>query len=163
MKKISILLLIGLFAFGFHVQAKKIQACDADALVQRIANKDTLYIVNFWATWCVPCVKELPSFNIINDLYKDKPVKVILVSFDFKEQYPAKLEAWVTKKKLHAEVVWFSETNPTVYIPKIAPDWEGGLPATLFINNKTGEHKLKADEITVDELKEWLEVQLVKH
>lgn len=160
MKKAILSLSFFLFAFYANAQGQKIKSYNADNLLQRVSDKDTIYIVNFWATWCIPCVKELPSFNMIHDLYKGKPVKVLLVSFDFKEQYPVKLQAWVSKKKLHPEVVWFSETNPTEYIPKIAPKWEGGLPATLMINNKTGEHKLKAEEISTDELKEWIENQL---
>jgi thiol-disulfide isomerase/thioredoxin len=160
MKKAILLLSFFLFAFYCNAQGQKIKSYSADDLLQRVSNKDTVYIVNFWATWCIPCVKELPSFNMVHDLYKGKPVKVLLVSFDFKEQYPAKLQAWVSKKKLHPEVVWFSETNPNEYIPKIAPEWEGGLPATLMINNKTGEHKLKSEEISTDELKEWIEAQL---
>ncbi|WP_118976454.1 TlpA disulfide reductase family protein [Taibaiella koreensis] len=160
MKKGLLFPALFLFAGLYTAQAQKIASYNADDLVARTANKDTLYIVNFWATWCVPCVKELPSFNMVHDLYKDKPVKVLLVSFDFKEQYPAKLQSWVSKKKLRPEVAWFNETNPTSYIPKIAPEWEGGLPATLFINNKTGERKLHADEISVDELKSWVDKQL---
>ena len=160
MKK-ALIFLCSLAFMGYHsAQAQKIKSYNADELVARTANTDTIYIVNFWATWCVPCVKELPSFNIVNDYYKGKPVKVILASFDFKEQYPQKLESWVSKKKLHPEVVWFNETNPTDYIPKIAPEWEGGLPATLLINNKKGIKKLISDEVTVEELKTWIEAQL---
>lgn len=155
-----LLLLAALSVAGFYTtNAQKIAAYDAEELVQRTSHPDTLYIVNFWATWCVPCVKELPAFNMMHDLYKGKPVKVLLVSFDFKEQYPARLQAWVRKKKLHPEVVWFNETNPTEYIPKIAPRWEGGLPATLLINNKTGEHKLKAEEVSMEEMRAWVEAQ----
>ena len=160
MKKWFLFLAILVCAGSYTVQAQKIKSYSADDLVQRVSHPDTLYIVNFWATWCVPCVKELPSFNMVHDLYKGKPVKVLLVSFDFKEQYPARLQAWVSKKKLHPEVVWFNETNPTDYIPKIAPEWEGGLPATLLINNKTKEKKLKAEEISTEELKSWIEKQL---
>jgi len=161
MKYVAIILLCLLGpAASYNASAQKIASCNAEQLVQRISDPDTIYVVNFWATWCVPCVRELPSFNIAHDLYKGKPVKVLLVSFDFKEQYPAKLEAWVRKKKLHPEVVWFNETNPTEYIPKIAPEWEGGLPATLFINNRTGEKKLKAEGITTEELTGWINQQL---
>lgn len=160
MKKILLFIFILAFAGNSDVQARKIKSYDAESLIRRTSGRDTIYIVNFWATWCIPCVKELPSFNLVHDLYKGRPVKVLLVSFDFKEQYPARLEDWVSKKKLHPEVVWFSETNPTEYIPKVAPGWEGGLPATLLINNKTGEHRLKAEEITTEELKSWIEEQL---
>jgi hypothetical protein len=105
-------------------------------------------------------VKELPAFNMVQDLYKHRPLKIILVSFDFKEQYPAALSAWVKKKKLRPEVAWLNETNPNEYIPKLAPDWQGGLPATILINNKTGKRLLKPTEVTADELKTWIDKEL---
>ena len=162
MRKITTILLLSVITFFMQekVQAQKIRSIDASQLLERLSDKDTLYIVNFWATWCVPCVKELPSFSIINDLYAGKPVKVILLSFDFKEQYPDRLQEWVKKKKLKPEVIWFSETNPTEYIPRIAPEWEGALPATLLINNKTKERNLIQGEVSSDTLKGWLEQQM---
>jgi len=160
MKQAIILLSFICFGAVYGVQAQKIKSYNADELVARTAGNDTVYVVNFWATWCIPCVKELPSFNLVHDFYKGRPVKVILASFDFKEQYPQKLEAWVKGKKLRPEVVWFNETNPTEYIPKIAPEWEGGLPATLIINNKNGYKKLIAEEVTADQLKALIEEQL---
>jgi thiol-disulfide isomerase/thioredoxin len=153
--------LLLLATIGFKpLNAQSIPSYSADLLNARTSNKDTIYVVNFWATWCIPCVKELPAFDAIQEMYKDRAVKVILVSFDFKEQYPDKLTAWVTKKALKPEVVWFNETNPTEYIPKLAPEWEGGLPATLLIHNKTGQRLLKPDEITIDVLKTWIDAQL---
>ncbi len=149
------------FIFACQASAQKIDSYKKEDLLQRISNTDTIYVVNFWATWCVPCVKELPSFSIINDLYKDKPVKVLLISFDFKEQYPDKLEAWVSKKKLRPEVIWFNETNPTEYIPAIAPEWEGALPATLLINNRGGIKELIQSEVNSEELKSWIDKQLL--
>src|SRR5471030_2436347 len=72
----------------------------ADDLMKRIANKsDTTYVINFWATWCAPCVKELPAFEKLNENYKDKKVKVLLVSMDFKQDYEKKLIPFVRKKK----------------------------------------------------------------
>jgi len=160
MKKVTALLLpLVLFSIS-NAFTQKIPSYSADELNRRTSGKDTVYIVNFWATWCIPCVKELPAFNKVQEAYKDKPVKVILVSFDFKEQYPDKLSAWVKKKQLKPEVVWFNETNPTLYIPKLAPEWEGGLPATILINNKTGERLLRAKEITFEELETWIDKQL---
>ena len=149
-----------ILSFTTALQAQNIPSYSADDLNARTSGKDTIYVVNFWATWCMPCVKELPAFSLIQNLYKTQPVKVILVSFDFKEQYPSKLSAWVTKKKLQPEVVWFNETSPTEYIPKVAPEWEGGLPATLLINNKKGIRLLKPDEITAETLKTWIDQQL---
>lgn len=159
--KYKLLFVVGIIlSFTTSLNAQNIPSYSADNLNARTSDKDTIYVVNFWATWCIPCVKELPAFNLIQNLYKTQPVKVILVSFDFKEQYPSKLSAWVTKRKLQPEVVWFNETSPTDYIPKVAPEWEGGLPATILINNKKGIRLLKPNEITAEELKAWIDQQL---
>lgn len=143
-------------------QGQSIPSYGSEDVLKRVAGPDTLYIVNFWATWCVPCVKELPAFASIDKMYSGAPVKVILLSFDFKEQYPEQLEAWVQKRGLSTEVAWFNETNPTQYIPKIAPDWEGALPATLLIDNRTGEKTLLQEPVDADRLKQWID-QRLKH
>jgi len=116
-----------------QVKAQKIPAYNADDLMKRASSKDTIYVINFWATWCVPCVRELSAFDTLQLRYKDKPVKVILTSFDFKESYPQKILDFIKKKKLLPEVVWFSETNANEFIPKIENSWSGSLPATLIL------------------------------
>ena len=42
-----------------------------------------VYLIDFWATWCKPCIKELPAFEELNARYQDKGLKVVLVSLDF--------------------------------------------------------------------------------
>lgn len=161
MKRLSLLfVLLFICRFNDAFGQEDIPAYTTADLVQRIAHQDTIYVVNFWATWCVPCVKELPAFDVIADLYKGQPVKVILLSFDFKEQYPAQLTSWVKKKGLKPEVVWFSESNPNDYIPKIAPEWTGTLPGTLLVNPGKGQRKFMANEVNADELKAWIDNNL---
>ena len=53
---------------------------------------DTTYVINFWSTWCAPCVKELPYFEQVNQKYTNRKVKVILVSLDFPKQLETKLK-----------------------------------------------------------------------
>jgi thiol-disulfide isomerase/thioredoxin len=50
-----------------------------------LSNKNIIYVVNFWATWCALCVKELLFFEKLNAENKD--VNVLLVSLDFKDQF----------------------------------------------------------------------------
>lgn len=133
MKKLLIIALLT-FACQYSI-AQKLPAYSADALMKRASNKDTTYIINFWATWCVPCVNELPAFDTLQSKYKNKAVKVLLVSFDFKESYPNHVAAFIKKKKLSPEVVWFSETNANEFIPKIESQWSGALPATLVLGH----------------------------
>src|SRR5688572_8573581 len=113
------------FVFGlvcciaYNAHAQKIPSYSADRLMARVANPDTTYIINFWASWCGPCVAELPQFAELQKYYSTEKVKVLLVSLDFPDSYPAKLTAYVSRKKLKPEVVWFNETDANEFIPKI--------------------------------------------
>jgi thiol-disulfide isomerase/thioredoxin len=115
-------------------QPKVIKVTD---LQQRINNSsDTTYIVNFWATWCAPCVKELPDLDSISREYSSKPLKVLLVTLDFKEDLESKVVPFLNKRHLHAEVLLLDELNSNYFIPLIAEEWSGAIPATLILNNK---------------------------
>jgi thiol-disulfide isomerase/thioredoxin len=96
---------------------------------------DTTYIVNFWATWCAPCIKELPYFQQVHDSYKDKKVKVLLVSLDFERQIQSRLLPFIEKNKITPEVVVLNDPASNVWIDKVDPSWSGAIPATLFIKN----------------------------
>lgn len=155
MKKL--LLLLSIFTVTVS-HAQKIPAYTADILMKRItSNPDTTYIVNFWATWCGPCVAELHYFNDLQQHYKGKPVKVLLVSFDFKDAYPQKLETYIERKKVLPEVVWFSQTNANEFIPKIDNSWSGGLPATLIANASHKQHVFMEKTITADEVRKLVD------
>jgi thiol-disulfide isomerase/thioredoxin len=97
-------------------------------------NNNTTYIVNFWATWCAPCVKELPYFEKINSEYATKNVRVLLVSLDFPKYVDTKLIPFINKKKLQAEVVLLNDINEDVWIQAIDESWSGAIPATLIYN-----------------------------
>jgi thiol-disulfide isomerase/thioredoxin len=132
MKKLIFIAILFIGAY-LPASAQHIPAYDANALMQRASSGDTLYVINFWATWCAPCVKELPCFDTLQARYKGKPVKVLLVSFDFKDSYPQKIISFINKKKVQPDVLWFTETNANEFIPKIESSWSGALPATLIL------------------------------
>lgn len=95
---------------------------------------DTTYVINFWATWCAPCVKELPYFEKINQQYQDKKVSVLLVSLDFPRQVKTKLIPFLNKNKLQSKVVLLDDVNEDVWIRAIDSTWSGAIPATLIYN-----------------------------
>lgn len=141
--------------------AQNMQAYSANQLMERVnSNSDTLYVVNFWATWCGPCVKELPEFNKLEKRYEGKPVKILLVSLDFKESYPKKIEKFLHKKKMTEEVVWFNETNANDFIPKIESSWQGSIPATLILFSKTHYRNFFEGTITAEQLVLLIDKQL---
>jgi len=92
---------------------------------------DTTYVINFWATWCAPCVKELPYFEMINQKYADKKVKVILVSLDFKKQLDTKLRAFLNEKNLQSEIVVLIDPDANSWVDQVNPEWSGAIPATV--------------------------------
>lgn len=94
-------------------------------------DNDTTYVVNFWATWCGPCVKELPYFEEITDNYADKPLKVILVSLDFKRQIEKKFIPFLKKNKINSDVVLLLDGNEGEWIDKVDTSWSGSIPITI--------------------------------
>lgn len=95
---------------------------------------DTIYVVNFWATWCTPCVEELPHFEKLNADFKDKKVKVILVSLDMSKQVLTRLIPFIEKNKIKSDVVLLNDVDADAWINKVDSNWSGALPATLIYN-----------------------------
>ena len=92
---------------------------------------DTTYVVNFWATWCGPCVKELPYFEALHKRYEDQPVKVVLVSLDFEKHIVRKLLPFLNKKDIQSNVVLLADGKANNWIDKVDPSWSGAIPITL--------------------------------
>jgi len=95
---------------------------------------DKTYIVNFWATWCKPCVEELPDFERTFSEQKSNNVEMILVSLDMPSMWEKRLVPFVKEKDLKGQVVILDDPKMNEWIPKIDKDWEGGIPATLIYN-----------------------------
>lgn len=94
-------------------------------------NSDQVYIINFWATWCKPCVEELPYFEQIHEEYKNQEVKVILVSLDFPKQIKSKLIPFLEKHQLKSDVIVLDDPNANFWINEVDPSWSGAIPATV--------------------------------
>ncbi|MGB6269183.1 MAG: TlpA family protein disulfide reductase [Olleya sp.] len=97
---------------------------------------DKTYVINFWATWCAPCVKELPYFEKLNAEYSNKKVEVILVSLDFPKHIDTRLKPFLLKNKLKSQVILLDDVDSNSWIPKVDKDWSGAIPATLIYNQK---------------------------
>ena len=133
--KTTILFVFIYFISSAVVSQTKISIYKIEDLITRIEkNNDTLYVVNFWATWCKPCVAELPDFEKVNNEFKVQKVKVLLVSMDFKEEIDKRMLPFISKNNYSTEVVLLDETNGD-FINKIHSDWSGAIPATLLIKN----------------------------
>jgi thiol-disulfide isomerase/thioredoxin len=93
---------------------------------------DKVHVVNFWATWCAPCIKELPSFEKLHSDYKNKNVEVLLVSLDFPRHYEKKLKPFISKHKLQSKVIALDDVDQNKWISAIHEGWSGAIPATII-------------------------------
>lgn len=127
---ILLLLLLPLSIFGQNMQEWTL-----DALEKRVQKgKDTTYIVNFWATWCRPCVAELPYFEALKQELKEEKICILLMSVDFPSEKESRLIPFIEKKKLQNEVGLLMEKNENEWIDRVAKEWSGALPGTLVWN-----------------------------
>lgn len=131
----------------------ELEIYDFEGFEKFLNKKDnTVYVINFWATWCAPCVKELPYFEKLNTEYANKNVKVILVSLDFPHLYDSKLKPFIKKKKLQSRVIALDDVDMNTWIPKVDKTWSGSLPATLIYKND--KRKFFEQSFTYEELEE---------
>ncbi|MDC7996156.1 TlpA disulfide reductase family protein [Altibacter sp. HG106] len=94
---------------------------------------DMTYVINFWATWCKPCIEEMPAFESLRKNYEAKKVKVVLVSLDLPKLLEKQVIPFVEKKGLQSEVILLDDPDANTWIPKVAEEWSGAIPATLII------------------------------
>lgn len=97
-------------------------------------NSDTTYVINFWATWCKPCIEELPYFEKLKQTMEGQKVKVILVSLDFPRQLDSKLVPYVNDNQLQSQVIALTDSDFNSWIDKISPQWTGAIPVTVIYN-----------------------------
>jgi thiol-disulfide isomerase/thioredoxin len=141
--------------------AQRAEIIKLDKLKEIIERRsDDVVIVNFWATWCAPCIKELPIFEKVS-AEKKPGIQVYLVSMDLDlDPNPEKVYRFIDRKKLQSSVLLLNEKDPNGWIDQIDPAWSGALPATLVINQKTGHRKFIGKELHEGELEKVIaEVQ----
>lgn len=123
---------------AFPAFSQKVELLTVDKLNERLEmGKDTTYVVNFWATWCAPCIKELPHFEKLQQEKRKEKLKVLLVSVDFKSRLEKSVVPFVKKRGLKNEVFLLDETDQQKYIDRIDKTWSGAIPATLFVKGKS--------------------------
>ena len=132
----SIALIISL---GLTTNAQNISSLKITDVVKYYSQQtDSIYIINFWATWCKPCVEELPYLQSVSKKYADKKVKLLLVSLDLASFYPAKIASFAKKQNITADIAWLNETDADYFCNQVDKKWSGSIPATIIVNAATG-------------------------
>jgi len=161
MTKMIKYLLFLFFAFaGITVAAQKVPVWKLADLKAAIDSAQQPTIVNFWATFCKPCIAELPHFHEMANKYKEQGVKLVMVSLDLKEAYPTKVSSFAKKLKLTSPVVFLGESNADVFCPAVDSSWSGAIPASIFINPATGYRKFYEEELSKTKLEAEIKAML---
>ena len=141
-----------LMGFVITTNAQKIAKVKIEDVVKSYSAKnDTVYVVSFWATFCKPCIAEIPDFIKIIEKYKSQRVKLLLVSLDLPTYYPEKIKAFAQKNNYNTNIAWLDETNADHFCPMIDQKWSGAIPSTIIVNNKTGYRKFVEDQISAED------------
>ncbi|MGK7389278.1 MAG: TlpA disulfide reductase family protein [Candidatus Cyclobacteriaceae bacterium M2_1C_046] len=144
----SIFLLLSLFTES-SAQVKIIKFEELNNYLN--SGSDKVKVINFWATWCAPCIKELPYFEALQETYSNKDLELLLVSLDFVEQ-KEKVTKFLEKKDITANVWLLDESDANSYIDKVDPRWSGAIPMTIIINPSTEKRIFLEKELTKEEL-----------
>lgn len=119
--------------------------------LEKILNNpdDKVHVVNFWATWCGPCVKEFPVFEKVSKDYSAGKVKFLMVSLDFPSQIEKQLIPFLRKNNATLDIAVMMDVDYNAWIDKVDNSWQGDIPATLVFNNASKRkifHKGEIDE-----------------
>ena len=107
---------------------------------------DTTYIINFWATTCPPCLREMPHFEELETQYENRNIRILLVSLDSKRQLENRVIPFIQKHLIQPEVVLLADDNYSAWTDRVDPSWYGALPATLIVKGDQRNFKFGAYE-----------------
>ena len=141
------IVVLSFFTSAAYSQAiESVKLADLQKIIHS-SSKRTL-VINFWATWCAPCIKEIPLFEKLHK--ESKEVDVLLVSMDYDlDPNIQKVEKFQSRKKIQSRILFLMESDPNVWIEKIDKRWSGALPATLVINSKNGKREFVQGELEI--------------
>ncbi len=144
-------LFVGLISLSGDVEVIKFPALE-EYMYQK---NDKVKVINFWATWCKPCMEELPHFEKMHRQYKDKNVEVLLVSLD-QASMINKVKNSLKKNDITAKVVLLDEVDFNKWINEVDSTWTGSIPATLIISKNNTSKQFYERQFTQQQLEQLI-------
>jgi thiol-disulfide isomerase/thioredoxin len=137
--------------FTFKLQAQEAKIIHLKDLEYILNNDSQLTVLNFWATWCKPCVNELP---VLLAAEKHNTIcNFIFISLDFKRQLES-LNLFLKKNQINSKVYLLDEPDYDKWINLVDTTWQGNIPATLIF--KDGKKKFAPHELNSRELSDLI-------
>ncbi len=130
MRSVIFILTICLSGLG-HAQKVQVFQTFEDFKPLLEKSDDKIHVLNFWATWCKPCIAELPYFEALNKKYQGKKVEFTLVSLDFGTQLESQVIPFLEKRNIKSKVVLLDDPKSMVWIDLVDKSWSGAIPATM--------------------------------
>ena len=159
MRKSSLLLsfILILIILTAKVEAQKFDFIHVPELEKILNNPENkVFVVNFWATWCPPCVKEFPDFQKVAGEYDPDKVKFIMISLDFRSDLEEKLIPFLEKNNVSVDVALMTDLDYDSWIDKVDPSWQGEIPSTLVFNNSKKIRQFHAGELDAQDLRKLI-------
>ena len=143
------------------VQGQDVEFIKVPELEKILNSRDNkLYVVNFWATWCAPCIKEFPAFEKVSAEFSTDKVQFLMVSLDFPSQVKQQLMPFLKKNNVKLRVALMTDLDYDSWIDKVDPSWQGDIPATLIFNNVRKKRSFKPGAIDESGLREMINANL---
>lgn len=157
------LIAVFLFLFAFtNAYGQAVPKWKLNDLKAAISKADKPTIFNFWATFCKPCVAEIPYFQQLVKKYETAGVQLVLISLDLSEAYPKQISSFAKKYKFTSPIKFLAETNADLFCPVVDESWSGAIPASLFVNNQTGYRKFYEEQLSKEKLEDQIQLMIKK-
>jgi thiol-disulfide isomerase/thioredoxin len=131
-----------------RAEAGRVTAIDEHQVTKIVAEaRGNVVVVNFWATWCVSCVKEFPEFLHVRKVFAPQGLVLLFVSIDEMSVLDQAVKPFLRKMQVDFDTYIKGTPNDGAFIDAVSREWSGALPAT-FIYTKQGvlAHTLIAEQ-----------------
>lgn len=150
------LILVFLLFISVDLLAQNVEVVKFDQVEKVMkAKSNKLRIFNFWATWCKPCIIEMPFFEEIAESNKNK-IELNFMSVDYADQVESKVKPFLNKKNIKSRVMVIDDLDYNSWIDRVDPRWSGAIPATVFIT-PSGKKVFFEKEFKKEELKNLID------